>query len=80
MVLAVKMFVPKFERSKTHKRERDAETDKKTAERKKRQIETRQAAQTNHNQSKTRRLRISVRPAEPATNEKAISLDMSALH
>jgi hypothetical protein len=46
MVLAVKMFVPKFERSKTHKRERDAEKDEKTAERKQRQIETRRAAQT----------------------------------
>jgi hypothetical protein len=46
MVLAVKMFVPKFERSKTHKREREAEKDEKTAERKQRQIETRRAAQT----------------------------------
>lgn len=36
-MLAVEEFVPKFERSKTRKREHDTETDEKIADRKKRQ-------------------------------------------
>jgi hypothetical protein len=46
-VLAAESFVPKFEWSKTRKREHDVENDKEIAERKKRQMETTQAAQTN---------------------------------
>jgi hypothetical protein len=44
-VLAVESLVPKFEPSKARKRERDAEIEQKTAGRKKRQMEARQATQ-----------------------------------
>jgi hypothetical protein len=71
-VLAAEMFVPRFERSKTRKSERDAEKDEKIAERKKKQDKR---LKENHNQSKRTILRISVRLA---TNERATSLDMSA--
>jgi hypothetical protein len=50
-VLAVESFVPKFEVSKTRKRERDAERDQKTAGYKKRHTDTKQISK----QSKTRK-------------------------
>jgi hypothetical protein len=46
-VVLAERFFPKFKWSKTRKRERVAEEDEKIAERKKRQVETKQAAQTN---------------------------------
>jgi hypothetical protein len=44
-VLAEETFVPKFELCKTRKRERDAERDQKTAGRKKRSIDEKEAQQ-----------------------------------